>query len=194
MAYASWSVVAGEQPTAAKWNILGTNDASFNDGSGIGTSAITPEKLLSGAGTSWSWQTYTPSWSSSGTQPAIGNGTLTGSYVKIGKVVIFEMYFKAGSTTTFGTGNFYWTFPVAEDSMYQTATVNRSFHGGGYFERNSIQGYGSAHGFTNGTVGSGKFSIGYTGTNGQASIISQTAPFTWSNGDYINFSGYYKAA
>jgi hypothetical protein len=30
MAYASWSVIFGEQPTAAKWNILGTNDAEFN--------------------------------------------------------------------------------------------------------------------------------------------------------------------
>lgn len=30
MAYQSWSVVFGEQPSAAKWNILGTNDASFN--------------------------------------------------------------------------------------------------------------------------------------------------------------------
>lgn len=30
MAYASWSVVFGEQPSAAKWNILGTNDAHFN--------------------------------------------------------------------------------------------------------------------------------------------------------------------
>lgn len=35
MAYASWSVVFGEQPSASKWNILGTNDASFNDGTGI---------------------------------------------------------------------------------------------------------------------------------------------------------------
>lgn len=35
MAYASWSVVFGEQPSAAKWNILGTNDASFNDGTGV---------------------------------------------------------------------------------------------------------------------------------------------------------------
>lgn len=35
MGYASWSVVFGEQPSAAKWNILGTNDASFNDGTGI---------------------------------------------------------------------------------------------------------------------------------------------------------------
>lgn len=30
MAYSSWSVVFGEQPSAAKWNILGTNDAHFN--------------------------------------------------------------------------------------------------------------------------------------------------------------------
>lgn len=35
MAYSSWSVVFGEQPSATKWNILGTNDASFNDGTGI---------------------------------------------------------------------------------------------------------------------------------------------------------------
>lgn len=35
MGYSSWSVVFGEQPSAAKWNILGTNDSSFNDGTGI---------------------------------------------------------------------------------------------------------------------------------------------------------------
>lgn len=35
MAYSSWSVSFNEQPSAAKWNILGTNDASFNDGTGI---------------------------------------------------------------------------------------------------------------------------------------------------------------
>lgn len=45
MAYAAWSVVFGEQPSASKWNILGTNDASFNDGTGIASSAITAVKL-----------------------------------------------------------------------------------------------------------------------------------------------------
>lgn len=35
MAYTAWSVVFGEQPSAAKWNQLGTNDASFNDSTGI---------------------------------------------------------------------------------------------------------------------------------------------------------------
>lgn len=49
MAYQSWSVVFGEQPSASKWNILGTNDASFNDGSGIASSAITAAKLATGA-------------------------------------------------------------------------------------------------------------------------------------------------
>lgn len=45
MSYAAWSVVFNEQPSAAKWNILGTNDASFNDGTGIADAAITSEHL-----------------------------------------------------------------------------------------------------------------------------------------------------
>jgi len=40
MAYTSWSVVYGEQPSAAKWNILGTNDASFADGTGLNTGSV----------------------------------------------------------------------------------------------------------------------------------------------------------
>lgn len=40
MSYQVWSVVFGEQPSASKWNILGSNDASFNDGTGIGDNAI----------------------------------------------------------------------------------------------------------------------------------------------------------
>lgn len=45
MSYVSWSVVYGEQPSAAKWNILGSNDASFNDGTGIADGVITSEAL-----------------------------------------------------------------------------------------------------------------------------------------------------
>ena len=40
MAYATWSVVFGEQPSASKWNILGTNDAFFYTYTGEGTNAI----------------------------------------------------------------------------------------------------------------------------------------------------------
>ena len=48
MAYASRSVTFGEQPSAAKWNILGTNDASFNDGTGIGADAIKSSQMFYG--------------------------------------------------------------------------------------------------------------------------------------------------
>lgn len=40
MSYQVWSVVYGEQPSASKWNILGNNDISFNDGTGIIDDAI----------------------------------------------------------------------------------------------------------------------------------------------------------
>lgn len=49
MAYTSWSVTFGEQPSSAKWNILGSNDASFNDGTGIGTNAIAAASLSTSA-------------------------------------------------------------------------------------------------------------------------------------------------
>lgn len=35
MGYLAQTFVAGEQPTTAKWNIIWSNDASFNDGTGI---------------------------------------------------------------------------------------------------------------------------------------------------------------
>lgn len=48
MAYTAWSVVYGEQPTAAKWNQLGTNDAGFKDGTNIDNDAILNRHLASG--------------------------------------------------------------------------------------------------------------------------------------------------
>lgn len=48
MAYTAWSVVFGEQPTAAKWNQLGTNDAGFKDGTNIDAGAIAGTKIANG--------------------------------------------------------------------------------------------------------------------------------------------------
>jgi len=45
MAYTAWSVVYGEQPTAAKWNQLGANDAGFKDGTNIDNLAILTRHL-----------------------------------------------------------------------------------------------------------------------------------------------------
>lgn len=53
MSYTAWSVIFNEQPTAAKWNRLGANDASFKDGTGIASLAITKTKLDFSSGIWW---------------------------------------------------------------------------------------------------------------------------------------------
>lgn len=73
--------------------------------------------LQSGGGTTVSWAgaytAYTPVWASSGTAVALGNGTITGSYIQIGKHVQGTILLTMGSTTTYGTGNYTLTLPVA---------------------------------------------------------------------------------
>lgn len=52
------------------------------------------------------WTTFTPTWGSSGTAPAIGNGSLTGKYRRSANADIVHFWIRLliGSTTTFGTG------------------------------------------------------------------------------------------
>lgn len=81
-----------------------------------------------------SWETYTTTWTSSGTQPVIGNGILQGRKLMAGKNRWNYIRWVAGSTTTFGTGQYFWgTSDVAREqhvvgSMYifDTGTANRS--------------------------------------------------------------------
>jgi hypothetical protein len=60
------------------------------------------------------WTTFTPVWTASGTTPVIGNGTLQGWYRESGTDMI-DMAWRwvAGSTTTYGTGTWYFSSPIA---------------------------------------------------------------------------------
>lgn len=54
---------------------------------------------------------YTPTWATTGTAPDIGNGTLAGRYARVkDDLVFFYVSFRAGTTTTFGTGS--WSFSL----------------------------------------------------------------------------------
>lgn len=48
MSYSADTFVADEQPTTAKWNKLWSNDASFNDGTGIADDAILGRHIAAG--------------------------------------------------------------------------------------------------------------------------------------------------
>src|SRR5262245_32215669 len=51
---------------------------------------------------------YTPIWTGTTTNPTLGNGTLTGSYIRVSKIVHYRIDLTVGSTTTPATG--IWVF------------------------------------------------------------------------------------
>jgi hypothetical protein len=62
--------------------------------------------------------TYTPTWTvAAGTNPVIGNGTITGRFIQLGKWVFFNVAVQSGSTTTFGTGNYLFSLPVTASTV-----------------------------------------------------------------------------
>lgn len=185
MAYQSWSVVFEEQPSVAKWNILGSNDASFNDGTGIGASAITPEKLLASTGTSWVWQSWTPSW----TNLTIGNATVDAKYVQIGKMVVFRLKMTWGSTTSATGSGVRFSVPVTMNSAYAD---NDIFCTGTMLDTGVAAYLGGARWGTSTTLDALCYTAG--GTYVGHGNVTSTAPFTWANGDKLFVAGAYEAA
>lgn len=62
-----------------------------------------------------SWDTYTPTWTSTGTAPSLGNGQIAGRYLQYGKTFWFRISLYFGSTTTFGTGFYLLSMPFELD-------------------------------------------------------------------------------
>lgn len=63
------------------------------------------------------WQPYVPGWSATGTQPALGDGSLSGRWIKIGKTFICSGNLSIGAGTTFGTGVWTFSLPVPLQSI-----------------------------------------------------------------------------
>lgn len=123
--------------------------------------------------------TYSPVWTSAGTAPVLGNGTLTGRYSQAGKLVTAEILLTAGSTTTFGTSAWFFSLPVTAVS----AT------GGG----------GTWHGLQVGTNEFGGVIKVETATTIRCTIsaggfVQSTAPFTWANTHVLRAQVIYEAA
>jgi len=56
---------------------------------------------------------YTPTWTATTTNPTLGNGTLTGSYMQVGNLIAFTISLAFGSTTSGGTGTWRFALPFA---------------------------------------------------------------------------------
>lgn len=126
-------------------------------------------------------QSYTPAWTSSGTAPALGNGSSSGSFTRVGNFVQFAMLITFGSTTTFGTGEYYFSLPVAMGSSARGIT--------GY---SLISDFGVAfyRGFFPETVPNG-FTDKFALRNSAGTPVQQTIPITYGTSDAIYVWGSY---
>lgn len=131
----------------------------------------------------FAWSDYTPNWTCSGTAPSLGNGTLTGRYIQIGKLVVFSISFAAGSTTTFGTNLWRFDLPV-------TAGASQSAQAGAYgmvFDASATTPYAVVASLAaSGTL------LNRIGFN--AGSVTNLAPMTWAVSDSLTLNGVYESA
>jgi hypothetical protein len=118
----------------------------------------------------------TLTWPSSGTQPALGNGTLTYDIDITNGIVLLTIHLTMGSTTTYGTGSYYFT-------GYLPAYPPTAAAVGTWFGTNAgVKWYtGAAY------LSEGGGNIGIY-VNDNSNGVGPTIPFTWGTDDYLHLS------
>ncbi len=133
------------------------------------------------------WTAYTPQWTAASSNPAINNGTIQGYYKVVGKTCFVRGNIAMGSTTTFGSGEWYVSMPFTAshaDGILMSATL---LDNGSAWYNATMN--GARAGFNH------KAAIQYQhNSNGTAVEINPTQPFTWTNGDRFIWNGSYEIA
>lgn len=186
---ASFTNATHDHTNAAGGGALGANTV---DTTQIKDEAVTAAKTDFGG----AWDTYTPTWSTGGTQPSLGNGTLVGRYKQIGKVIFVTIKLTFGSTTSFGSGVCLFSLPVTpksdgSDGAKAGGTVDLTDAGvSSYFGISRVIESGASSTYRN------KLQLLCpSSTTAGASIgVDATHPFTWGVGDTINATVTYEAS
>ena len=139
------------------------------------------------------WVAYTPTWTASGTAPALGNGTIVGGSITTGpKTLDFFILLTMGSTTTYGTGTYRFTLPASAASRGTGSTINMS----GLLTDTSAGAAGkwgvqACQFVTTSTI---ELLAPTATADSKLAIVGQLVPFTWANTDIISIAGRYEAA
>jgi hypothetical protein len=130
------------------------------------------------------WRSYTPSWTAASVNPSIGNGTLEGWYKVVGKTCFVRGNIVIGSTTTFGSGEWYVSMPFTAshaDAILMTANL---LDNGTAWYNATVNGARAGFNY--------KAPIQYQGGAGTALDVNATQPYTWANSDRFLWNGSYE--
>lgn len=176
-------------PASGDW--IETEDVSANASKKVQVSSllktaglVLPQSLTSGAGTSWSLQTWNPTW----TNLTVGNGTLVSKYIQIGKNVYFRLGLTWGSTTSV-SGSVTFTLPVT--SVAILGTQGEPMGQVALYDGTNVFQGPLVHASTTTAI------VRWYQTQGTGmkwSNISGTSPNTWTTGAEFNMWGQYEAA
>jgi hypothetical protein len=116
--------------------------------------------------------TWTPTWTN-----GIGNGSTSGTYVKVGNIVHVTALFTMGSTTSIGNKLEATNLPFNCDSITYSGARYENYQSNSYIgmtraNANVLRGY---------VINTG-------GSQATENIASTNAPFTWGVNDYAQFS------
>lgn len=134
------------------------------------------------------WDSYTPTWTTSAGAPAIGNGTLTGKWNRVGKTIDVRIELVAGSTTTYGTAGSSWRFtlPVAPLSTKRHRWLGTAYDSGvGDYTVHAR--YVTAGPYI-------ELVAPPTTAGGADRLVTDTVPFTWGAADELLLQLRYESA
>jgi hypothetical protein len=151
-----------------------------------GSLTVSGSLIVSGSDITSGWTAYTPVWTAASVNPVIGNGTIEGYYKVIGKTCFVRGNVAMGSTTTFGSGEWYISMPfTASHADAILMTANLLDNGTAWYNATMN---GARAGFTT------KAPIQYQAAGGTANDVNATQPFTWANTDRFLWNGSYEIA
>lgn len=139
------------------------------------------------AGIGGTWTTYNPSWSTSGTQPVIGNGSLKGIWCRIGNLVHARISLILGSSTTVGTNT--WAFGLPPG---QIATYDAAFNPWPIWTGTAAMRDVSAFNYYHATCVAGSSGDSMSALYSSAQV-GGSAPFAWAVGDFLTLNIDYRA-
>lgn len=170
-------------------NVIRSTDSNADlelDANGTGAIQLRNNlKLSDGTSPDGEWVNFTPTWTGSTTNPVVGNGFSEGRYKKVGNIVHVWMMITMGSTTTFGTGEYKISLPVAARAI-ASVVLNLVMYDNGTRHYNSL-----AHNDYTTGISLNNTSVTLFWDTG---VVTNTAPFTWADGDWFIVSGSYEAS
>lgn len=160
---------------------VNSTPATYTPGEKLAAAKLNTEVRDFAAGVQATWDIYVPTVTGT-TNPSIGNGVLTGRYLRLGKTIICTIVMQMGSTTTYGSGTWTITLPVASVWASQTDVSMGSAH---LFDT-------SATARKTGQV----FNVGQSTVRivtDSATLVGTAVPWTWATGDVLSLDLVYEA-